>query len=374
MSLYWPATVAEIDLTHPGTHAFVIGVGDYPHLIGGGGNPAVATFGLQQLTTTRLTAKRVAEWLAANHNNPEAPLASVELLVSPSLTLSRPDGSQVSVERATMANVKAAFSEWWARCNANSGNTALFYFAGHGLSTASQFLLLEDFGAPGPNLWENCLDFAGMRLGMRKNVADTQLFFVDACRESPIDALTQLNPQGAALCAADIFDNVASTGVYFAAAEGRQAYGPPDDVTFFCTALLESLDGAGALGRAGAWAVDTFSLSNALGQIISRLVVEGAQPLTCNPSPSGTTAVIHCPAHATVRTTISCRTPAANAEATIRLLRGPQAHTSNPGEPRPWRGRVQPGEWDIEVDFQSFSEFRHREALFPPVFDLEVPS
>ena len=74
------------------------------------------------------------------------------------------------------------------------------------VNTVRQFLLAADFGNPAnPDFWENCIDFSGMRSGMHKNAADTQLFFIDACRERLIDALIQLNPHGKPLCSGEVF-------------------------------------------------------------------------------------------------------------------------------------------------------------------------
>jgi len=352
----------------------VIGVGAYPHLMGGGRHQAVANFGLSQLTTTRITAIRIAEWLAAQHRYPECPVGSIELLLSPVEELARADHSHVTVEASSMVNIQAAFKRWWARCNAQKDNIALFYFTGHGISTASQYLLPADFGDPAlPNLWENCVDFDGMRVGMKANAADRQVFFVDACREKPIDALVQLNPQGDALCSANIFDGVAASAAYYAAADGRKAYGPDNQETFFSTAVLEALAGAGAVKKGGKWVVDTFSLGNAIGQIMQSLADIHRQPLSCNPDPDGLPVPVHYPLGAFVRAAVGCQSDQANAEADIHLQRLPVSLHSPPGDPRPWIGRVEPGDWDIQMNFQSFPAVARRETLLPPVFDLEEP-
>ena len=89
----------------------------------------------------------------------------------------------VAIEDATMANIGAAFKRWYGRCHAQKANMALFYFAGHGISMISQFLLPADFGNPDePDDWENCINFSDMQVGMAKCAAQTQMFFVDACR------------------------------------------------------------------------------------------------------------------------------------------------------------------------------------------------
>ena len=375
MTLYWPNNIPEIDQPRPRLHVFIIGVGDYPHLVGGAGHPAVSSFGLQQLTTTVITAKRIAEWFLTKYRNPAVPLGSIELLLSPAELVTRPDGVSRAIDTATMSNIREAFTDaWWPRCNSMKENVAVFYFAGHGLNTLSQYLLPADFGAPGPNLWANNLDFDAMRIGMRANAADTQLFFADACRETPIDALIQLNPTGDALATASLFNQVGASAAYYAAAQGRRAYGPSNDVTFFASALIDALDGAGALNKgSGQWVVDTFSLGNALGQIMKSLATVHGLALTCNPDPTGLPAEIHRPASGIVRTSIGCRTPQANAEAEIMLTRGATSHVSPTGALRPWSCNVFPGDWALDLKFRTFAQIHQDETLMPPLFELQVP-
>ena len=374
MTLYWPDDPNKIDLTTPRLHAFIIGVGEYPHLMGGGGHPAVANFGLQQLTTTVLTAKRIAEWLRTEYTNPTVPLGSIELLLSPAEQVTPAGGTPIGIDRATMQAVDDTFRHgWFPRCNAQQGNIAFFYFAGHGISTASQYLLLDDFGDPQkPNLWANCIDFDGMRVGMRRNNADTQLFFIDACREKPIDALVQLNPNGNPLVTSSVFDQVGAYAVYHAAADGLQAYGPSNDVTFFGSAVLEALGGAGALQKNGQWVVDTFMLGSALGHIMNVLATEHNQALSCNPNASGKPVPLHCPPTPRVRVSVGCRTPQANAEAQIVLQQGGVVMQSPRGDPRPWKGRLTPGDCHITLDFQTMPQVVRHEKIGPPLFELEV--
>ena len=373
MTLYWPETPAKIDLTQPRLHAFVIGVADYYHLIGGGPNAANVNFGLQQLTTTRFTAKRIAKWLASTHKHPDCPLGSVELLLSPAEPVDRPDGTPAPIDASTMKNIRTAFEDWKTRCDSHEGNIALFYFAGHGISTTSQYLLAADFADPAlAKVWENSIDFDGMRVGMRKIKADTQLFFVDACRETPIDALIALGPKGDPLIDATIFDQVTSSGAYYAAADGKLAYGPDDDITYFATAVLEALDGAGANRKGGKTVVDTFSLGNAIGQIMESLAGIHNKPLSCTPVPAGTPAVIHHPKEVLVRTVISCQSDAAKAEAAIKVHRPTMNHQSPAGEPRPWTKHIPPGEWDIDLTFTNFPNRSQHETLMPPVYEWEV--
>ena len=63
----------------PQLHALVIGVNDYPHLIGGTGAPAPNTYGQGQLSSPGISAQAIADWFGQRHRNPSAPLGSVEL-------------------------------------------------------------------------------------------------------------------------------------------------------------------------------------------------------------------------------------------------------------------------------------------------------
>jgi len=382
MSIYWPPDPTTIDLTTPRLHAYIVGVGDYPFLRAGVANAANTNFGLQQLTTTVLTGVRIAQWFETEYTHPTVKLGSIELLLSAPQEVTRKDEqkSVVPIEAATMENVRRTFKSkepgnWFERCNAHPGNIALFYFAGHGLSAVSQYLLLSDFADPGAGaLWDNCINFDGMVQGMRSNAADTQLFFVDACRETPIDVLIQRNPTGATLCNSTVFDQVASSGVYYAAAEGLQAYGPPDDVTFFATAVLESLEGAGALQKSGRWTVDTFMLGTGLGHVMNALAAETNRPLSCNPNASGKPAAIHCPTTPKVRASIGCQTAQANAESLITVNGPKEQFQSAIGEQRPWKQRIAPGRYDVTMQFQTLAPItKADEQVGPTSYELKVP-
>src|SRR5262245_8715716 len=85
------------------THALVIGVGHYTHLEGGGGPVAANTLGLGQLSSPPYSAVRLANWFLDDFCNDDAPLGSLELLVSPTPG-TRP--SPWPVEAATMANIE----------------------------------------------------------------------------------------------------------------------------------------------------------------------------------------------------------------------------------------------------------------------------
>lgn len=373
MSLYWPADDGEVITAEPRLHALVIGVGDYHHLGLGVPHPANLLNGLAPLAITTPAARRVVRWLEAAYDNPNAQLGSIELLLSPSEQMNRSGGS-VSIEDATMANIKAAFNRWYTRCDSNEGNIAFFYFAGHGIATmSSQFLLPSDFGDPTiPNDWENCIDATGMQTGMRKCKADTQLFFLDACRDVDISALTQNNPQGEHLVNSGLGDNVTVSAAFRAASEGRKAYGRDGEETYFCKALMMCLDGIAAHKSGQDWNIDTAKLASALVSVVDIMAKTENQPLTSQ-CDTISPVLFHKPQQPKVLVKVDCEPDARNKEATIVLQQNGAQIQSPAGEGRPWMSEAAPGDVHLEATFVTFANQAIDDTLFPPTYEWDPP-
>jgi hypothetical protein len=376
MSLLWPASEQDIILDKPRLHALVIGVADYPHLINGRGLLATNPLGLSQVSTPRHTAIEIAKWVSTNYNNTNCPLGSLEVLVSPGTTFEAIPG-QPTTETATLQAIELAFNRWFARASANPGNMAFFYFCGHGLQKLSQYILPEDFGDPNyPDMWRNCIDFDAMRTGMGRCKAQTQIFFVDACRETPFGMLTQLGISGRSLCNADVTETANCSATYYATGQGKKAYGPDNGNTYFSQAVLSCLNGVGAVKRMGKWVVDTYSLSGALGQIMAQLAQRHKLPLTCNPNATGM-AQIHESPEARVMAVVQCSSKNASDVAEIQLQNGTATYLSAVGDPKPLIEEVNAGDWTIDVRFPG-GEFPvsppSQHTLMPPVFEgLPIP-
>jgi hypothetical protein len=96
----------------PHLHALIIGVGEYPHLIGGSGSVASDPFGLSQLTSPPPTALAIADWLMTSFHNPDCPLGSVELLVSSPSPMELENKGTGPLQRATMSNIQESIKKW----------------------------------------------------------------------------------------------------------------------------------------------------------------------------------------------------------------------------------------------------------------------
>ena len=377
MSLFFPASDDGVVTNEPRLHALVIGVDAYDHLGLGVPKPSNLLNGLAPLTIAVPAARSIARWLENEYHNPRCPLGSIELLLAPGETLQRKDGSDVTIEKSTMVNIDDAVAAWFRRCNANPQNIAFFYFAGHGISTVvGRYILPADFGNPDiPDDWKNCIDAAGLQVGMNKCKAQHQYFFLDACRDAPIDALTQKQPRGNPLIGgADFDDNVELSAEYAAASEGRQAFGKDGSGTFFSEALIMCLNGMGASRRAGrtTWRVDAASLSHGLLSVMQLIAERENLPLSCECRVQKPVS-LHFPTLGKVLVRVNCQIDEMKRESNITLTQGNMVKNSPPGEPRPWIESAISGDATISVKYAHFPDERIDDSLIPPVYDLELP-
>ena len=250
------------------THALVIGVGGYKHLAGGE-EPGEQNLGLGQLTSPALSARAIADWLLHEFDNQDAPLGTVELLISPPYKPKRgrraPRGVQRArraargVERATMANVSAAFRRWFDRCRARKKNVALFFFCGHGVRKTNLFLLLEDFGEDPNQLFRNAIDFEGVHRGLASRCrARVQCLFADACRQVAPEVLELIDPRGESFLDGrhDVFFPE-DAPLFYSTMPTQSAYGLSDEPTLYTQALLWALRGGAGRKLGDSWVVTT---------------------------------------------------------------------------------------------------------------------
>lgn len=264
-----------------GTHALLIGVGAYPHLIAGGKDLVDDPMGLGQLSSPPISALAFCAWLLGREgpivgqfgfSNPEAPLASVEMLLSPAGDYSLPDGSTVAVNNATKENIDKAFEAWRQRVTAHPNSIGVFYFCGHGIMAATHHLLAADFGDNPGNPWSKAFDLSSTIRALEREVSGPLYFFIDACRQIPKSFAATLGANPLALRVVQLNKPVVNTSrlVLHATGEGALAFAVAAKVSRFTDALVRSLSGYAGKKIAGKqlWEVNGEELPRAVRHIL----------------------------------------------------------------------------------------------------------
>ena len=275
------ALVYENDaVVGPATHVMVVGVGDYPHLIGGSSDiRAAKPAGMRQLTSPPVSAAAFADWAIGRFDNPARPLASVELLLGSAPTEYTPPerGGIASPAKAsgvaTLAEMKAAAVRWKARGNLHPDNLLIFYFCGHGLSKGNEYLIVaSDYGGDMAEPMRGLIDIKRFLIGMKDCRARHQCYFIDACRASD-ESLIDVDDYSDSLVQ-KLASPVAGLAqcVYYATLGGETAQAIPNEPSFYTRALIQSLNGVGANNsNGGQWYVNTSRLFEALGHLMARI-------------------------------------------------------------------------------------------------------
>jgi hypothetical protein len=245
----WHANTEVIESGGSCTHALIVGVSRYAHLPPRG-VPGAQTFGLQQLESAAAGALAFARWLRDDYRNADAPLADIDLLLSPSpLELHEVEGmgaADVATLPATRENVKDALTRWRAASDGNADGTAILYLAGHGVVISPEGALvvgLEDFASSPGAEFDEAVDLQSVRFGMRgATLPRDQFYFADACSFAP-----RLEPGvalkgGIGLSYGPFCARQRATPVYMGAMPGTLAWGEPGKGTLFSQALIESLE------------------------------------------------------------------------------------------------------------------------------------
>ncbi|MCY1021353.1 caspase family protein [Pyxidicoccus sp. MSG2] len=271
----------------PGVHALIVGVSEYPYLVGDDAEPLPHHFGLRKLTSAASTAFRIYQWLVSCGNRLPLPLASCRLLLSPSATeLAKTPDMAKDAERATLANIQRAAEAWREEAKQHRSNMTLFYFAGHGLqrTRGDHVLLLDEFGESPARRLGHGLISSDLVDGMapipgRADIARTQLYFFDACRTAtsemrhydklPAGHLWDVEGLGSEA----EFDDDRLSPVFFTCVPGSLAYAIPGQETVFGKALLECLEGGAGVFNPDEqkWAVTTGSISRSLAKHLVRI-------------------------------------------------------------------------------------------------------
>ncbi len=367
----------------PGTHAVVIGVGAYEHFEDGAGALYKGSRGMGQLDSPPHSARELADWLITTFDNPERPLATVELLISDPASgkYEHPDGAILDVDRATAANVVPAVGGWSERAHAHAQNMTVFFFCGHGVSRGSQTaLLLEEFGRSSMNLMNDAIDLRGLHRGMKCCQARRQLYFADACRTAAPKVVPAegsmgnpivqggLPPAGAGHCQAPI---------YYATVEGKQAFGKVGEASVFTKGLLGSLRGAGADDATDDWRVDTILLQKGIDFLVKRTVEAADLSGQASPVSELVEFEIHRLGHPPiVPVVVNCDPEVANAFANLSCEREGEERARRSPDPEPWNVDLELGSYRFDARFpqQQYQDGEKSRTVRPPrrIVEIEV--
>ena len=358
-----PAGLVHLEETgFPGTHALVIGIGKYPHLIGGE-EQARFTDGMRQLSSPPVSARAFAEWMIQDYNFPGKQLASLSLLLSeatPRLFLNPKTGQSYDVAIAGIDSLLTAVQEWKARGNSSPDNRLIFYFCGHGISESDDVALLAaDFNGDDDNPLNQALDLRQLMLGLNRCQASEQVFFIDACRSS---SDTLLSRSGMYAGQVPFLPGVRPAEwprrlslPYYATLAGEMSHAIPDRVSLFTDALLRGLRGVGSDNpEEDVWWVNTSRLQEAIHHFMAQPTfagkLAGVQVPTVRELPVFDLHQLARPP--VVPVYVTCRNPLYNQAADFLCRRGGSLCAERPAaevDPDdPW------AEWTVDLVFNRY--------------------
>ena len=353
-----PFLVDERPAQAAATHAIVIGVGHYPHLPGGGSPVRVKKpEGMGQLTSPPVSARAFASWLIEKYNYPAKALASVALLVSernPVPFRNPLTAVETAVEPATMDNIEAALTDWRMRGKAN--DRLIFYFCGHGMVKPPNLTLLgEDFGAKPANPLDGAFDYNVFRQAMAHAVTGEQVYFVDACRNTSASLVKAGQPiNGRPIFTGDDLLGPRNPNLvppsFHATLRGSAAFAKENRPSAFTEALLQGLDGIGAVDNGRGWRVTTLRLQEALGFLIDRVLKPKGR--TQEPATDDQIRLdLHIPKEPRAVAVVKCLPPAARRLAVL-TYEGSGVASEGPRSPSgEWLVQVPPGQYTFQPRF-----------------------
>jgi hypothetical protein len=275
------------------THAFVIGVGDYPYAKPEMGEKDELRI-VRDLPSAADSAKLMCDWLIANKDKLAVPLGSIEVLISDvpggaARYVPRNPALNQPIDRADDDTIRKAGAAWLKNIKNDPGSTALFYACGHGANNGTTPVLFHsDLNLRGGgDAWAH-LNVRSMAQAFRQ-MPDLAagIFFLDACGEFVPNMPPGVRDSG--FISPDIPHDTDRDKVWLfaAASAGMKAFPganfddvPPKDtespdisqVKFgrFTQTLLKGLNGAVARW-AGEWCVDNMALGAAALKILHRI-------------------------------------------------------------------------------------------------------
>jgi len=252
-----------IDEKLPGTHAIIIGVGEYPE---------ASRCGINYLSSPPVSALAFTEWLETKFHNPTKPLASIEVLVSEK-------DEDLNIDCPDLDTTRKAILDWILRGDTNQDNLMIFYFCGHGLSTRKHTtLLLNSLGEEKPiktHELVDAIDFTNFYLGMDLCKAREQCYFIDVCRVRTNLITSTLDYFGDRIIPGYDAPNPKRrhSAIYYSTLYGDFSR-RPGEPSVFTESLIKSLEGGASVvdPTTEEWVVDSNSLNRAIGIIMKKIL------------------------------------------------------------------------------------------------------
>lgn len=272
-----------------GTHAFIVGVSAYPFADGQQATLRGQESGIANLTCAARSASEVAAWLLHEYHNPNAPLATVRILLSPASheQINSDVASLMAgvAAPATRSAVETEFAAFRRECRSNPNNVAFVYIVGHGwqLTSRGAIVLLNDFATDEKDDYlYGAIDIVECRDRMDEGGnAHHQVWFSDACREPPpLDTTYEFEKLSGGYAPGDRRSgSVESAGLLLSASSREAAWATIGETTIFCQALLAALRGEAATGpsrECDQWHVPITTLQPYLDYKTKELLPEAA--------------------------------------------------------------------------------------------------
>jgi len=369
------------NINGPATHALVIGVGSYTHLIGGTGTLFPEHGGMGQLFSPPHSARAFADWLLKDYNNPSKPLASIEMLISDSQTqdYSLPTGEAKQIEKATMANVEAAINNWFDRGDQEKDNLLIFYFCGHGLARGLlTALLLENFGERAQSPLKQAINLDALHLGMDKCKARYQCYFIDACRIASSTLIQADGYYGDPIIPGSALHSqvgVRKAPVFYSTLAGTQAFGIPGKPSVYTGVLLSALRGPGSNDFSGDWCIDTDTLNTGIRLLLEREISRYGdvdQLSSVNNLANFTLHYLKALPEALVE--VSCKPEHATQDASLSCSNGTKTIQRDAPDSSPWNIMLETGNYDFHAKFtsQQFKNNSRSDYVRPPFKPVKI--
>jgi hypothetical protein len=299
VTLVYQSAAFQADPTATATHVLLIGCGAYPHMAKAG------YVGVKPLGSPPLSVSRVADWFLGGlagrpasqaFSNADAPVGSVEMLISPQQTYTVPGEQPQQIDEPTFESLQTAYENWLARLGDNPASRGVLYYCGHGISDGeSQYLVADDFGVAPNRKWRYVFNVVKTIEAAQRSTRAVLLYFIDACMEFDQSVVNAISAPMALIDGqADAPLKTKDYAVIRSTTMNRLAYAPQNGLSRFTDAFVTALSGFCGKQRAGTqlFEVTPSALKEAMDVFLDRSTQPGMEQ-TISHTGSGANVPIH---------------------------------------------------------------------------------